>query len=49
MREAYRLQPESAEDAEAWDTGTRIQYRADSITDMNRGRMSDPNHIQGHS
>jgi lysophospholipase L1-like esterase len=29
--------------------GTRILFQGDSITDMNRGRTADPNHILGHS
>ena len=28
---------------------TKILFQGDSITDMNRGRTSDPNHILGHS
>ncbi len=29
--------------------GARILFQGDSITDMNRGRGADPNHILGHS
>jgi lysophospholipase L1-like esterase len=29
--------------------GARILFQGDSITDMNRGRTADPNHILGHS
>lgn len=29
--------------------GERVLFQGDSITDMNRGRSSDPNHILGHS
>lgn len=28
---------------------TRVLFQGDSITDMNRGRSEDPNHILGHS
>lgn len=28
---------------------TRVLFQGDSITDMNRGRTSDPNHVLGHS
>lgn len=28
---------------------TRVLFQGDSITDMNRGRTADPNHILGHS
>lgn len=33
----------------AFRTGARILFQGDSITDMNRGRTADPNHILGHS
>ena len=33
----------------AFKPGTRILFQGDSITDMNRGRTADPNHILGHS
>lgn len=29
--------------------GERVLFQGDSITDMNRGRSADPNHILGHS
>ena len=29
--------------------GARVLFQGDSITDMNRGRTDDPNHILGHS
>jgi lysophospholipase L1-like esterase len=29
--------------------GSRVLFQGDSITDMNRGRTDDPNHILGHS
>ena len=32
-----------------FNTGDRILFIGDSITDMNRGRNEDPNHILGHS
>lgn len=39
--------------AEATDlrlpTHSRVLFQGDSITDMNRGRTEDPNHILGHS
>jgi lysophospholipase L1-like esterase len=28
---------------------TRVLFQGDSITDMNRGRSNDPNHVLGHS
>jgi len=33
----------------AFETNFRILFQGDSITDMNRGRTDDPNHILGHS
>jgi len=33
----------------AFRPGTRVLFQGDSITDMNRGRTADPNHILGHS
>lgn len=33
----------------AFTPGARILFIGDSITDMNRGRSADPNHILGHS
>jgi lysophospholipase L1-like esterase len=32
-----------------FNAGERILFQGDSITDMNRGRTADPNHILGHS
>jgi lysophospholipase L1-like esterase len=32
----------------AFQTGTRVLFQGDSITDGNRGRSADPNHILGH-
>ncbi len=32
----------------AFTTGARILFQGDSITDGNRGRTADPNHILGH-
>ena len=32
----------------AFQLGTRILFQGDSITDGNRGRSADPNHILGH-
>ncbi len=32
----------------AFTSGTRILFQGDSITDGNRGRSADPNHILGH-
>ena len=31
-----------------FDTGTRVLFQGDSITDMGRGRTEDPNHLLGH-
>jgi lysophospholipase L1-like esterase len=36
-------------DIPAFSNGARILFQGDSITDMNRGRTADPNHILGHS
>jgi lysophospholipase L1-like esterase len=33
----------------AFSSGARILFQGDSITDGNRGRSPDPNHILGHS
>ena len=33
----------------AFEPNSRILFQGDSITDMNRGRSADPNHILGHS
>jgi lysophospholipase L1-like esterase len=35
--------------AAAFVKNSRILFQGDSITDMNRGRGTDPNHILGHS
>ena len=32
----------------AFAPGSRVLFQGDSITDMNRGRTADPNHILGH-
>ena len=36
-------------DVRSFPTRSRILFQGDSITDMNRGRNDDPNHILGHS
>jgi lysophospholipase L1-like esterase len=36
-------------DVPAFHPNDRILFQGDSITDMNRGRTADPNHILGHS
>jgi lysophospholipase L1-like esterase len=36
-------------DIPAFKPHARILFQGDSITDMNRGRTADPNHILGHS
>lgn len=38
----------AAETITAFAPGTRILFQGDSITDGNRGRSADPNHILGH-
>lgn len=38
----------AAEPIAAFSKGTRILFQGDSITDGNRGRSADPNHILGH-
>ncbi len=38
----------AAEPIAAFATGARILFQGDSITDGNRGRSADPNHILGH-
>src|SRR5882724_9727351 len=40
---------DSTPDIPAFRANTRILFQGDSITDMNRGRTADPNHILGHS
>ncbi len=39
----------AADPAPAFRPGTRVLFQGDSITDGNRGRTADPNHILGHS
>jgi lysophospholipase L1-like esterase len=39
----------AADPMPAFRPGTRILFQGDSITDGNRGRNADPNHILGHS
>jgi len=38
----------AAEPIAAFTSGARILFQGDSITDGNRGRSEDPNHILGH-
>src|SRR3954454_12093799 len=38
----------AAEPIAAFTPGARLLFRGDSITDGNRGRSADPNHILGH-
>ena len=38
----------AAEPLPAFTSGSRILFQGDSITDGNRGRGADPNHILGH-
>ena len=38
----------AAEPIPAFTAGARILFQGDSITDGNRGRSADPNHILGH-
>src|SRR5436190_11183930 len=38
----------AAEPLAAFTPGARILFQGDSITDGNRGRSADPNHILGH-
>src|SRR5208283_3317346 len=38
----------AAEEMSALPDGSRILFQGDSITDGNRGRNADPNHILGH-
>src|SRR5271157_4920077 len=38
----------AAEPIAAFTLGARILFQGDSITDGNRGRSADPNHILGH-
>ena len=39
---------QAADDVAAFRHGTRVLFQGDSITDGNRGRTADPNHILGH-
>ena len=39
---------QSVEPIPAFTAGSRILFQGDSITDGNRGRSADPNHILGH-
>ena len=39
---------QSAEPVAVFAPGARILFQGDSITDGNRGRNADPNHILGH-
>ena len=39
----------AADPAPAFRPGARVLFQGDSITDGNRGRTADPNHILGHS
>lgn len=48
---AFALSPASVRAAEplpVFAPGARILFQGDSITDGNRGRSADPNHILGH-
>ena len=40
--------PHAAEAITAFTPGARVLFQGDSITDGNRGRSADPNHILGH-
>src|SRR3954465_6595950 len=40
--------PHAAKPIAIFTPGARILFQGDSITDGNRGRSSDPNHILGH-
>ena len=45
---AAQAQPVAIEPIAAFTSGARILFQGDSITDGNRGRTADPNHILGH-
>ena len=45
---AAQAQPVAIEPIPAFTPGARILFQGDSITDGNRGRSADPNHILGH-
>src|SRR3982751_3727560 len=38
----------AAEETPLFPSGARVLFQGDSITDGNRGRSEDPNHILGH-
>jgi hypothetical protein len=40
--------PDAKDPMPAFVNGARILFQGDSITDGNRGRNTDPNHILGH-
>src|SRR5665213_2316983 len=42
------VQPPASDPMPAFFDGARILFQGDSITDGNRGRSADPNHILGH-
>lgn len=42
------MPPKGIEPIAAFTTNARILFQGDSITDGNRGRSADPNHILGH-
>lgn len=44
----WSLKSGATEPIPAFATGSRILFQGDSITDGNRGRNVDPNHILGH-
>jgi hypothetical protein len=39
---------DGVEGISAFAPGARVLFQGDSITDGNRGRSADPNHILGH-
>ncbi|MBC8097730.1 MAG: SGNH/GDSL hydrolase family protein [Akkermansiaceae bacterium] len=45
---AMSAQTSAVESVSIFTNGTRILFQGDSITDGNRGRSADPNHILGH-
>jgi lysophospholipase L1-like esterase len=45
---SYAALLSAADPAPALRPGTRVLFQGDSITDGNRGRTADPNHILGH-
>ena len=44
----WAVQPSAVEPIVMFQKDTRILFQGDSITDGNRGRNADPNHILGH-